>query len=361
MSVERQDTSTSCCASCGITECDGIKLVPCHNCDLVRYCGDDCQQIHKSEHEEECKKRAAELRDEILAKKLEQFKQLKQLQQLQQLSKSIDGLRDRWSNIKLEMILRDESRDEILFKQPENSHRGDCPICSLPMPLELEKSSMYMCCCKVICQGCCYANTTRDLDKMRSNTLQEMERWINNSCPFCRSTVPRAKSETDKQRRKRIQANDPVALRVEGRYHYGEGNRVKAFEYYTKAIELGDTEAHLKLAHFYLDGKEVEKDGVKIVYHLQEAAIGGHPGARSVLGCNEWNNGHKERAVKHWIIAATQGHDASIKELTKAFKEGYVEKEDLAAALRAHKAAVDATKSQQRKKGEEYYRKYNLR
>ena len=27
-------------------------------------------------------------------------------------------------------------RDELLFKQPESSHLGDCPICCLPLPLD---------------------------------------------------------------------------------------------------------------------------------------------------------------------------------------------------------------------------------
>jgi len=39
-----------------------------------------------------------------------------------------------------------------------------------------------------------------------------------------------------------------------------------------------------------------------------------------------------------------------------AFKEGYASKDDLAAALRAHQAAVDATKSPQRDAAEAYYR-----
>ena len=81
---------------------------------------------------------------------------------------------------------------------------------------------------------------------------------------------------------------------------------------------------------------------------MEEAAIGGHPIARYDLGVLEWNNGNAERAVKHWVIAARQGDDHSIKELIDMFKKGLFEKEDLATALRAHKAAVDATKSPQR-------------
>ena len=56
-----------CCASCGIAEIDDIKLKECGDCDLVRYCSDECLRDHKSEHKEECKKRAVELRDELFS------------------------------------------------------------------------------------------------------------------------------------------------------------------------------------------------------------------------------------------------------------------------------------------------------
>ena len=69
-----------CCASCGKSEVDDIKLVPCYACDLVRYCSDECQANHRLEHEAKCKERAVAL------------------------------------------------RDKILFRQPECKHLGDCPI-----------------------------------------------------------------------------------------------------------------------------------------------------------------------------------------------------------------------------------------
>ena len=67
------------------------------------------------------------------------------------------------------------------------------------------------------------------------------------------------------------------------------------------------------------------------------------------------NDGNYERALKHFIIAATQGQDDAMKNLMDIFREGYVSKEDLAATLRAHHATVDAMKSPQRKTAEEYY------
>jgi len=66
------------------------------------------------------------------------------------------------------------------------------------------------------------------------------------------------------------------------------------------------------------------------------------------------NNGRIERAVKHYSIAASLGYDDSLEALMKHYKRGRVTKEDFAVSLRAHQAAVDATKSPQREKGEEW-------
>ena len=60
-----------CCASCGIAGVDDVKLKDCSACHLVKYCGIECQKEHRPKHKKECKKRAAELRDEILFKQPE--------------------------------------------------------------------------------------------------------------------------------------------------------------------------------------------------------------------------------------------------------------------------------------------------
>ena len=80
-----------------------------------------------------------------------------------------------------------------------------------------------------------------------------------------------------------------------------------------------------------------------------EAAIAGHPIARHNLACYEGRNFRFDRAVKHYIISANLGYDQSIQALKGFHKEGAISKEDFAAALRAHKAVVDATKSPQRR------------
>eukprot|EP00986_Skeletonema_menzelii_P020931 scaffold32715_cov160-Skeletonema_menzelii.AAC.1 len=52
--------------SCGITVADGVKLKDCSACHLVKYCSVKCQRDHRPQHKRGCKKRVAELRDELL-------------------------------------------------------------------------------------------------------------------------------------------------------------------------------------------------------------------------------------------------------------------------------------------------------
>eukprot|EP00984_Skeletonema_dohrnii_P009539 scaffold3651_cov128-Skeletonema_dohrnii-CCMP3373.AAC.6 len=289
MSTDDQtEAADICCALCG-EELDDIKLKTCDACDLVKYCSDKCQQDHQPQHEAMCIERAAEL------------------------------------------------RDEILFRQPESTHLGDCPICFLPLPLDL-KNSMFSCCGKIICMGCDCAN----------KLVLEREARLQPTCPFCRHPSPTTEEEAKIKYMKRVEKNDPVAMAQIGKKHYDNGDYELAFEYYTNAAELGDATAHNNLTFMYRNGQGIEKDEKKEVYHLEEAAIAGHPRARCNLAFYEWKNSRFDRAVKHWSIAANLGYDDSIQALKECYKEGKVSKDDFAAALRAHQAAVDATKSPQR-------------
>ena len=289
MSAAAERESVQCCASCGIAEIVDIKLKNCDECDLVRYCSETCQEDHRSQHKEECEKRAAEL------------------------------------------------HDEILFKQPESTHRGDCPICCLPIPIDPMESGLYPCCGKRICGGCNLAHKSR-----------EFEGSMDERCPFCRSPSPRTEEESIQQLMKRIEANDPVAICHIGTKRCTEGDYTAGFEYYTKAASLGEALAHYQLSVLYAEGFGVEKDEKREQYHSEQAAIGGHPSARYNLGCIEAGNGRVDRAVKHWIIAAKHGSDDSLEYVKDLYKDGDVSKEDFAAALRGHHAAIVATKSPQR-------------
>ena len=154
--------------------------------------------------------------------------------------------------------------------------------------------------------------------------------------------------DDNKRMMKRVKANDPVALSKMGRIRYNKGDFDGAFEYWTKAAELGDPTAHYNLGNRYHHGQEVLKNEEKAVYHWEKAAIGGHPDARHNLACIEAENGNMERSVKHFIIAAKLGLEDSMKALWGHYSLGNVTKEDLDATLRTHQAAIDETESAQR-------------
>ena len=280
---------TTCCASCGRAEVDEVKLKICTTCKLVKYCSVVCQKNHRPQHEEDCKKRASEI------------------------------------------------HDDHLFMSPDESHLGECPICCLPLPLDLMKSKVNSCCCKRICGGCSYANY-----------LREEEQGLEQRCPYCRELLPETYEEIDQNYMERVKANDPIAIYTKGVECYEEGDNEGALQYYIKAAELGNMHAHFNLSLLYYKGEGVEKDMKKYVYHLEEAAIGGHFNARYNLGVNEWNAGRDERAMKHYIIAAKLGQDDALEIVKQGFVDGIVNKEYYASALRGHQAAVDATKSEQR-------------
>jgi TPR repeat protein len=104
----------------------------------------------------------------------------------------------------------------------------------------------------------------------------------------------------------------------------------------------------------YHDGEGVEKDMKKYMHHMEEAAIGGHPKARYNLAVNEKINMRVERTKKHFIIAANLGYDDALERVKEGFMMGFFRKEDYESALRGHQAAVDATKSEQRRMAELY-------
>jgi hypothetical protein len=146
------------CASCGITARDDVTLKICTACKLVKYCSVDCQKNHRPHHKRGCKKRVAEI------------------------------------------------RDDRLFKQPEESHLGECPICCLPLSLDENKFSVYSCCCNRICNGCAYANQKR-----------EIEQGLETRCPHCREPLPETEEEAQQNTMKRAKANDPVAMLQRGK------------------------------------------------------------------------------------------------------------------------------------------------
>mmetsp|Transcript_3889 Transcript_3889/g.5660 ORF Transcript_3889/g.5660 Transcript_3889/m.5660 type:complete len:276 (+) Transcript_3889:67-894(+) len=269
MNSAAMDEADEICASCGVPAGDAIKLKNCNACKLAAV---ECQKNHRPQHNPR------------------------------------------------EGPLTAELHDELLFKQPESTHLGDCPICFNPLPLDPKKSAINSCCCKFICGGCLYAW------KLMENTKE--------TCPFCRTSVPETQAEADRNYMKRIKANDPIAMRQIGAKRENEGDYSAAFEYWTKAAKLGDAESHNQLSTMYSKGQGVVKDEKMKIYHTEKAAIAGHPYARQSLAYDEQENERMDRATKHLIIAANLGYDKAIQMLKNCYIRGHVSKEDFAASLR---------------------------
>ena len=274
------------------------------------------------QEEEECKKRLAELPMSARQEVVEKARRLANL-------------------------LTAELRDRDLFTQPGSSCYGDCPICCLPLPIDMSKSSMTACCSNLICDGCAVANKKR-----------EFQQGLEHRCAFCREPVPKSQQVGLRNAMKRVKKNDPAALWQVGTKRLIEGDCKTALKYWTQAAELGDVLSHYELSVIYREGHQggVEKDMKKAIHHGEQAAIGGHPDARFNLGCFEALNGRFERAKKHYIIAANLGCNDSLKRVMKLYADGHASKEEYFDALRAYQAAVDAMKSIEREEADAYHR-----
>jgi hypothetical protein len=284
------------------------------SCRLVKYCNAECQKKHWPTHKKKCKQRAAEI------------------------------------------------HDEALFKDPPP--KEDCPICFLPMPgkllscislppatmlsvpiydfaianEEVAKEAMethHPCCGKHICRGCMHSfGQSGNGDK----------------CPFCNSDR-RSKTDEDgaAELMKRVEVNDPGAMKMlAGCYYQGlngfQQDHGKAIKLYTRAAELGCSEAHIYLGNIYHEWG----DRKKTKSHLEAGAMAGHEVARCNLGVMEYHSGNMERAVKHWTIGASAGDCQSMHNLRALFEDGVVSRELINSTLEAYNNSCAEFRSEAR-------------
>ena len=224
----------------------------------------------------------------------------------------------------------------LMTKGRTRSEEDDCPICQLPLPLDVKQSMFKACCMKEVCNGCILAARKRGM----------------RDCPFCRAPRPK-ESQTLAMIRKRVDAGDPVAICHLGTQYrlgrYGlEKDVARAVELYEQAAELGVKKAHFNLACLHMKGIDVEKDTAKAFRHYETAAMCGHVLARYNLGNAENRAGNHDLALQHWMIAATLGYENSLNSVKKMFVKGLATKADYAAALRGYQNAIEEMSSPDR-------------
>ena len=230
--------------------------------------------------------------------------------------------------------------DEELFKEPPVE---DCPICFMRMPVHHTGRVYKTCCGKTICSGCVCAPVYDD----QGNQVED-------NCPFCRAIEP-TEEEMVETKRKRVEANDPIAIFNHGVY-YRDGingfpqDMNKALEMFHKAGELGYAEAHCSIGNAYYNGEGVEVDKEKARHYSELAAMGGCVFARSNLGIIEHRSGNMDRALRHYMIAVRSGYSDSLNMIKHMFSEGHATKDDYTKALQSYQEYLSEIKSVQRDK-----------
>ena len=126
----------------------------CNRCKMAVYCNAVCKKKHKSKHKKKCDGRVAEL------------------------------------------------HDEKLFRVPPP--REDCPICFLPLPLDVGQTEFKSCCGKIICSGCIYAMAMEDIKKGKKKEEMGM-------CAFCRTLRPISNEEKVKRLKGQMEKDNAMA------------------------------------------------------------------------------------------------------------------------------------------------------
>jgi TPR repeat protein len=195
-------------------------------------------------------------------------------------------------------------------------------------------ANYYSCCGKSICGGCVYSFS-------KSGNI--------GNCPFCNAD---RRGKTDEERveemMKRVEANDAGSIyQLANDYYHGDlgllQDQERAMELWKQAADLGYSKAH-----YHLGIHDAEGNSKKEKFHYEAAAMAGHEAARYNLGITEEKSGKQERAVKHWMIAASAGHHYAMDTMRDVFEKGLVNRDAIDSILTAYNNSCAEMQSEAR-------------
>ena len=293
ISVEEKDTDTEPTSKffCSACEKKGDILKKCSGCKCVWYCDKKCQNQHRKEHRKDCKR----------------------------IKKELDK---RGGKLDFGMELD-------VGPLPSLSPKKECPICMHALPIT-ERLYLYAVCCgQTICGGCSLQHQLK-CEEARS-------------CPFCRTSLPKSKSEKEywMQLRKRVELKDPNALhKMAMDYGYGQNgistNPAKCIELLVESAGLGFPSALHQLGIYHDCGwMGLEQNKEEAFKHYKAAAERGHLISRHNLGCTEDENENYAVSMRHLRLSASGGYRKSLEFLMIRFEGGLLHHADLAETLPA--------------------------
>ena len=201
--IVRVSTTLDKCAACG-KEGDSDEMNTCNKCKYVKYCNAACKKKHRKKHKKACERRVAEL------------------------------------------------HDEKLFADPPKTE--ECPICMMPLPLDINHIQFQNCCGKRICVGCIYG-------MVLSNAQSDAKNMEDKICPYCRTPGSTTEEEDAKRTKKLIENGNYRAISTFATsYAEGEGvpqDMQKARELWLQAGKLGSADGYHNLGTSYFFWKGV--------------------------------------------------------------------------------------------------------
>lgn len=282
-------------------------LKMCTACRSVSYCNVDCQRTHRKNHKHHCNQGAQTLKECA-----------------QSLKECADYLATKHHDTKEKSDDADDDNDD--FFQPILP-QDDCPICTLPLPIDGSGQSYNECCGNILCSSC-------GNEDMRVT----YERGLIPCCAFCRQPNPLSYNETFVRIKKRMDINDSTAIFIASQcYEFGNSGRPKnpqkAFELCLRAAELGHPKACNTVSYYYSDGVGVPKDMAKSREYEEKAVKRGDIKARYNIGLSEQEKDNFRLASRHWLISAAAGHKDSLEMIAESYKIKLVTKKEYSTAL----------------------------
>ena len=310
-------------------------LQMCTSCRSVWYCSRDCQKAHRKTHKKYCDKektRIANYKTTIAVH-----------------HETIDDTDD------------DDDDDDDLFRIVPPT-QDDCPICLVPLSPERVdgpsfRTTFKPCCSKDICRSCIDEYDRVRQEKFHEDRLRGMTPSQDAFCPLCKTLCAYTNAGWVEQLENRIAKKVVRAMEyglrmwLTGSLPAGRKNPQRVFELCEQiiAIDPSNASGYEYLAILYGCGAGVEQDSSKEKHYTILAAKAGHSLVRFKLGNEELkNNGNVERAVKHWWIAATNGHNRALRTIALAYKLGLVSKEKHSSACTSYSQIYKRTWSEQR-------------